>query len=294
MQQRIQSNIYQLARITTAYISHGGGPLPLLEMRATDDVPTKAYHTEMISVLKDLSLDLPKPDLIIVISAHWEEVEVCVTTHPRPTLIYDYYGFPQPAYSIKYPAEGNKAFATSLVKGLKERGVTAHEDSERGFDHGMFIPLSIMYPKADVPCIQMSITSDLSADKHIKLGKALRKAVETATKANSQQKQILILGSGSSFHNMQGFFDNTSDTMRKATRFNNWLQTTMQSKAYSENERSARLVDWSEAPDARYAHPREEHLLPLQVCYGANGKAADKAISLTLLNKPASMFMWHD
>ena len=111
--------------------------------------------------------------------------------------------------------------------------------------------------------------------------------------ANSKQKNILILGSGSSFHNMQGFFDNNRDAMRKATRFNNWLQTTMQSKAYSENERRARLVDWSEAPDARYAHPREEHLLPLHICYGVNSKAADKAISLTLLSKPASMFVWY-
>lgn len=293
MQQRPQSNIHPTARITTAYISHGGGPLPLLEMLSKGEEDTPAYHAEMINVLKGLSIELPKPDLIIVISAHWEEAEVCVTTHPRPSLIYDYYGFPPAAYFIKYPAEGEKGFASSIVTSLKEQGIAARGDNERGFNHGMFIPLSIMYPKADVPCIQMSITSDLYATKHIELGKALRKAVETATTANSSQKHILILGSGSSFHNMQGFFDKASDTMQKATRFNNWLQTTMQSKAYSENVRRARLVDWAEAPDARYAHPREEHLLPLHVCYGTNFKAADKAISLTLLSKPASMFVWH-
>lgn len=293
MQQRIQSNTQPVAQITTAYISHGGGPLPLLEMQSKGDGESPTYHAEMINVLKGLSIELRKPDVIILVSAHWEEKEVCVTTHPQPSLIYDYYGFPPAAYSLKYPAKGEEAFATSIVTSLKEQGIVARGDNKRGFDHGMFIPLSIMYPIADVPCIQISITSDLNANKHIELGKALRKAVETTVTTNAAQKHILILGSGSSFHNMRGFFDNASDAMGKATRFNNWLQKTMQSNVYSENERGALLIDWFNAPNARYAHPREEHLIPLHVCYGANSRAADKAISLKLLSKPASMFVWN-
>ena len=296
MQQRTQTR--PSVRINTAYISHGGGPLPLLEMQSVGEARMPAYHIEMIEALKALSTDLPKPDAVIVISAHWEDTEVCVTTHPEPSLIYDYYGFPKEAYSIEYPAKGEVALATLLLKRLAEQGIAAREDRARGFDHGMFIPLSIMYPSADVPCIQLSITSDLNSEKHVLLGEAIRKAIELGIEpVNSDGKDevnILVLGSGSSFHNMQGFFDSSDDAMRKATRFNNWLQTTMQTSAYSENERKARLVEWYSAPDARYAHPREEHLLPLHVCYGVNNRAADKAMSLTLLTKPASMFVWCD
>ncbi|OJF67310.1 dioxygenase [Alteromonas sp. V450] len=285
-------------QISTAYISHGGGPLPLLEMLTKGEANSPQYHTEMIEALKTLSADLPRPDVIIVISAHWEETEVSVTNNPEPSLIYDYYGFPKEAYSLKYPAKGEVALATLLLKRLAEQGIAVREDRARGFDHGMFIPLSIMYPNAEVPCIQVSITSDLNSEKHVLLGEAIRKAVERGLKpVNSDatdQVNILVLGSGSSFHNMQGFFDSTDDARRKATRFNNWLQTTMQTSAYCENERKARLVKWYSAPDARYAHPREEHLLPLHVCYGVNNRAADKALSLTLLTKPASMFVWCD
>lgn len=298
MQQLKQSNTQSPVRVSTAYISHGGGPLPLLEMQSKGEGKAGNYHGEMIEALKSLASDLPKPDAIIVISAHWEESEVSVTTHPHPPLIYDYYGFPKEAYSIKYAANGQATFANSIVKRLAGQGIAVRGDKVRGFDHGMFIPLSIMYPKADVPCIQVSITSDLAPSKHMELGQALRKAAEvsmdTSSNANDSQRNILILGSGSSFHNMHGFFDSALDATRKATEFNNWLQTTMQANAFSENERKGRLLDWSTAPDARYAHPREEHLIPLHVCYGANNKAADKAVSLTLLSKPASMFVWYN
>ncbi|MCP3702240.1 MAG: dioxygenase, partial [Alteromonas sp.] len=144
MQQRTQTR--PSVRINTAYISHGGGPLPLLEMQSEGEARTPAYHIEMIEALKALSTDLPKPDAVIVISAHWEDTEVCVTTHPEPSLIYDYYGFPKEAYSLEYPAKGEVALATLLLKRLAEQGIAAREDRARGFDHGMFIPLSIMYP----------------------------------------------------------------------------------------------------------------------------------------------------
>lgn len=298
MQQRMETHTHLPVRISTAYISHGGGPLPVLEMQSNGKGIASGYHAEMIEALTLISSELPKPDAIIVISAHWEESEVSVTSHCQPPLIYDYYGFPKEAYSIKYAANGQVALASSIVTSLSEQGIAAHQDGVRGYDHGLFIPLSIMYPKADVPCIQVSLTSDLDPSNHLKLGQALRKAVEdsvdTLVSNNTSQRHVMIIGSGSSFHNMQGFFDNAGGARRKATRFNNWLQTTMQTNAYSENERKARLIEWFKAPDARYAHPREEHLIPLHVCYGINNKAADKAISLMLLSKPASMFVWYN
>lgn len=297
MQHQMQTQIQRPVRISTAYISHGGGPLPLLEMQSRDAGKLPRNHSEMIEALKAFSAELPKPDAIIVVSAHWEASEVRVTAHPQPPIIYDYYGFPEEAYSLNYPAKGEVSLATSLVNGLAEQGIDVRGDTTRGFDHGMFIPLSIMYPDGDIPCIQVSITSDLNAAKHIELGQALRKVAEAGLVTSSENtntafRHILVLGSGSSFHNMQGFFDSSTSAVRKATRFNNWLQTTLQSSVYSENDRKSRLIDWLNAPDARYAHPREEHLMPLHVCYGVNNRKVDKAISLTVLTKPASMFFW--
>ncbi len=297
MQHQMQTQIQRPVRISTAYISHGGGPLPLLEMQSRDAGKLPRNHSEMIEALKAFSAELPKPDAIIVVSAHWEASEVRVTAHPQPPIIYDYYGFPEEAYSLNYPAKGEVSLATSLVNGLAEQVIDVRGDTTRGFDHGMFIPLSIMYPDSDIPCIQVSITSDLNAAKHIELGQALRKVAEAGLVTSSENtntvfRHILVLGSGSSFHNMQGFFDSSTSAVRKATRFNNWLQTTLQSSVYSENDRKSRLIDWLNAPDARYAHPREEHLMPLHVCYGVNNRKVDKAISLTVLTKPASMFFW--
>ncbi|QDG35004.1 dioxygenase [Alteromonas mediterranea] len=279
-------------RISTAYISHGGGPLPLLEIQSQEGEMQTRYHTEMIETLITLPQEIAKPDVIIVISAHWEETVVKVTAGAKPDLIYDYYGFPKQAYSLKYPAKGNAEFANNIVNGLNTKGITAKAERTRGFDHGMFIPLSIMYPGADIPCVQVSLVTGSNkrrdAQFHISLGKALKEIIDNI----GAFEHVLILGSGSSFHNMHGFFDSSEEALHKATRFNNWLQTTMRSSAYSETERKYRLVEWFTGPEAQYAHPKEEHLLPLHVCYGANNKAVDNAFSLTLLTKPASMFLW--
>ncbi|GMM70843.1 class III extradiol ring-cleavage dioxygenase [Alteromonas gracilis] len=277
-------------QITTAYISHGGGPLPLLEMQLSEAAARPNYHREMIDVLTALSEEIPKPNAIVVVSAHWESREINVTTNAYPTLNYDYYGFPEEAYSIRYDAKGEPSLATSIVDGLNKKGINASGNETRGFDHGMFIPLSIMYPDADIPVVQLSLAADLNAAKHVALGEALRDILA----AHQSMDRILVLGSGSSFHNMKGFFDNSDVALKRARNFNAWLQDTVHSSAYSESERKGKLIEWFKGPNALYAHPREEHLLPLHVCYGLNNRASDKAISLTLLTKPASMFMWQN
>lgn len=277
-------------QITTAYISHGGGPLPLLEMQSSEAAARPNYHREMIDVLTALSEEIPKPNAIVVVSAHWESREINVTTNAYPTLIYDYYGFPEEAYSIRYDAIGEPSLATSIVDGLNKKGINARGNGTRGFDHGMFIPLSIMYPDADIPVVQLSLAADLNAAKHVALGEALRDILE----AHQSMDRILVLGSGSSFHNMKGFFDNSDVALKRAHNFNAWLQDTVHSSAYSESERKGKLIEWFKGLNALYAHPREEHLLPLHVCYGLNNRASDKAISLTLLTKPASMFLWQN
>lgn len=276
-------------KITTAYISHGGGPLPILESNRPEGESGENHHKEMIEILQQLSKDIPKPDAIVVVSAHWEEASVNVTTGEQPKLIYDYYGFPASAYRLQYPALGIPNLAASIVSGLQNKGISAVTNSRRGFDHGMFIPLTIMYPNADIPCVQVSLCADLEASKHLDLGKSLRQILEE----RQNYEHVLILGSGTSFHNMRAFFDDSEQAHINAHRFNNWLQDTMASSAIAESARWQQLIEWNRAPGAIFSHPRPEHLIPLHVCYGANERNVDNAISLTLLTKPASMFVWN-
>lgn len=267
-----------MTKLTTAYISHGGGPLPLLG---------DSSHTEMVTTLQQLVSDMDKPDLIIVVSAHWEAPFVSVQSNATPELYYDYYGFPDKAYKIAYPAKGNTHVAEYICETISQNGIASQLEGERGYDHGMFVPLKIMYPNADIPCIQVSLKQTLEPKFHLTLGNVLREAI-----LKSGIDNVLLLGSGSSFHNMSAFFKREQSFYERAAQFDLWLQETMTTKFLENEHRLDALIHWQDAPEATFAHPREEHLLPLHVCYGANQRAADKFYRLTLLDKPASMFLW--
>lgn len=255
------------------YLSHGGGPLPLLG---------DPDHQEMLAVLKELPNKLIQPDAIVVVSAHWEEMQATITSSPQPELIYDYYGFPEPAYQIEYPAPGAPGLAQTLVRRLGERNIPAHLEESRGFDHGLFVPLKIMYPEATIPCVQLSLLSSLDPVQHMELGEALR---------GLDQENILVIGSGFSFHNMRAFFSGTEVDPGNIA-FDEWLTQTCMDDKLDEVERRACLENWSRAPSARYNHPREEHLLPLHVCYGAAQRPASQTIAFRVLGKRARVFLW--
>lgn len=257
------------------YISHGGGPLPLLGDPA---------HSEMVSTLTQLAEGIEKPSAIIVVSAHWEASLPNITSHTSPPLIYDYYGFPEESYSIAYPAPGAPGIANEIFRALNASGIKAELNLERGFDHGVFIPGKIMYPNADIPCVQLSLVNSLDPLLHIEIGRALK---------NLPIDNLLVMGSGFSFHNMRAFF--TNDDKRSDERndaFQNWLLKTVGDPSVSEEDRANRLIAWEDAPHARYCHPREEHLLPLHVCYGLANKASDNAYSVNIMNKQSMMFHW--
>lgn len=257
------------------FISHGGGPLPLLG---------DPDHRELVQHLKTLAGKLPKPDAILVISAHWEARVPTVTTAAQPALIYDYYGFPHESYQITYPCVGDPALAAKVSQALRQAGLAAAEDGGRGLDHGVFVPLKIMYPEADIPAVQLSLMDGLDAERHLDIGEALR---------TLDHGQLLVLGSGFSFHNLRALFD--TDMATKSARnqaFEEWLQETCAGRAINEAERRQRLVEWEMAPHARYCHPREEHLLPLHVCYGMAGKPCDGHIAATIMNTQSGMFHW--
>ena len=257
------------------YASHGGGPLPLLG---------DAAHKELVDTLKHVAAILPKPSAILVISAHWEEGKPTITGGANPSLIYDYYGFPEEAYEITYPAPGEPPLAHRIFNLLKNDGIEAVLDEQRGFDHGVFVPLKIMYPEANIPCVQLSLVNGLSPIEHIRIGKAL---------AGLADDTILILGSGFSFHNLRAFLSpSTSQVLAMNESFEQWLIETCSSHAFSENERERRLVNWTSAPAARFCHPREEHLLPLHICYGLAQSPAKQVFRSRVLGIKASAYLW--
>lgn len=259
---------------TILYISHGAGPLPVLG---------DGKHDEMVAALTDLAATIPRPERILVVSAHWEESRPTVTSGAAPELIYDYYGFPEESYSIRYPAPGDPELARAVAEALVRSGLDCVLDGHRGFDHGMFIPLGIMYPEADIPCVQLSLNASLDAEAHIALGEAL---------SSLDQDGLLVLGSGFSFHNMRAFFSPPGADREQNEGFEAWLIKTLSDTGLPEAERRAGLAAWDRAPFARYCHPREEHLLPLHVCYGLAGQACAAHRELTVFGKKASFYQW--
>ena len=256
------------------YFSHGGGPLPILG---------DPGHKAMVEFMKLLPFQVKKPDAILVISAHWEENAATLTGAQNPALFYDYYGFPEEAYNITYPAPGNPQLAARIAGILEKNHIPAHLDPDRGFDHGLFIPLKLMYPQADIPSLQLSLLHSLDPGAHLALGKALRELMP---------ENILVIGSGFSFHNMRAFSFQGSKTPDQANdAFQNWLIETC-SAALPQSEREQRLIDWEQAPSARYCHPREEHLLPLHVCLGMADKPARLIFDDQILGKRGVAFQW--
>ncbi len=256
------------------YFSHGGGPLPILG---------DPSHQAMLDFMVRLPSQLHQPDAILVVSAHWEESAATLLGAKNPPMFYDYYGFPDEAYNITYPAPGSPELADRLAKRLEENSIPARIDAGRGFDHGLFIPLKMMYPRADIPALQLSLLRGLDPARHIALGKALRSFLS---------ENILLIGSGFSFHNMGAFSWQGGDLPDPANdTFQEWLIETC-TGPISESEREERLIEWQKAPYARYCHPREEHLLPLHVCQGMAEKPAKLVFDDKILGKRSVAFLW--
>ncbi|HBE46297.1 MAG TPA: dioxygenase [Spirochaetaceae bacterium] len=256
------------------FFSHGGGPLPLLG---------DPGHLAMISFMRKLPERLRKPEAILVISAHWEEKTATLLGSANPPMFYDYYGFPPETYSIVYPSPGNPELAARIANLLDEAAIPSRIDTSRGYDHGHFVPLMLMYPEANIPSIQLSLLRGLAPAAHIALGKALRPL---------REENILIIGSGFSYHNLQEFFAESQQRADPANdAFQDWLIDTF-SADIPQDERERRMLDWEKAPSARYCHPREEHLLPLFVCAAIAGGPAELIFDDTILGKRSVAFQF--
>ena len=267
-----QNSLENKAQIV--YFSHGGGPLPILG---------DASHKAMVEFMTGLPVQLSKPEAILVISAHWEESAATLLGAQNPTMFYDYYGFPQEAYEITYPAPGSPELANRIAGTLTKNNIPTRIDPERGFDHGLFIPLKLMYPAADIPCLQLSLIRGLNPAAHIALGQALREL---------RNENILVIGSGFSFHNMRAFDWQGMGVPDPANElFQNWLIEVC-TAPMSQSEREQGLIEWEQAPSARYCHPREEHLLPLHVCLGMAEEPAKLVFDDQILGKRGVAFLW--
>src|SRR5215213_6202147 len=180
-----------MTRLPTFFISHGGGPWPWL------DGHFRRQFDRLEASLVEMVASLPaKPRAILMISGHWEEDRFTVMSGERPGMVYDYSGFPKHTYEIRYAAPGSPAVANRVRDLLEVAGLPVALDAERGYDHGTFAPLAVMYPEAEVPVVQLSLKQGYSPREHLALGRAL----ETL-----REERVLIVGSGLSFHNLRAF-----------------------------------------------------------------------------------------
>jgi 4,5-DOPA dioxygenase extradiol len=227
------------------FISHGSPMMALEDGRA---------HR----FLKSYAAELPRPKAILVASAHWETAEPRVTASAAPPTIHDFGGFPDALHRMVYPAPGDPALATRVVALLREAGFAAATDPARGLDHGAWVPLSLLYPAADIPVLQLSLQTHLGPAHHLRLGAALRPLRDAG---------VLVVGSGSLTHNLMMLRRGTGDTLPPlpwVAAFDQWVADQVAAADV------AALLAWrDQAPHAAENHPSDEHFIPFFVALGA-------------------------
>lgn len=251
------------------FISHGS---PLIAMTRT---PVGAF-------LKGLGSRLPRPRAIVCVSAHWETWFTTVTGSPAPGVIYDFTG-PRPLYEMTYPAPGDPSLAVHVAELLSGNGIETAVDADRGFDHGVWVPLRLMFPEAAVPVVQLSLRSDLDGRRLFATGRALRPL---------REEGVLILASGGAVHNLFEIDRRALDAAptQFARDFDTWLTAAVA------GNRIADLMNWrAAAPAPERSHPYPaEHFLPLFIALGAGGGTAGRPIHSSFMHGSLSMaaFQW--
>lgn len=234
----------------TIFVSHGS---PML---ALQDSPARRF-------LQGLGASLARPTAIVMVSAHWEtRGGPVVSLAPQPATIHDFGGFPQALFDLNYHAPGAPDMAERAAALFEAAGIPVGRDPQRGLDHGAWVPLRLMYPQADVPVLQISLTRGAGPAEHEQLGKAL---------AQLRHEGVLVIGSGSLTHNLYEFRGQRVDAPAPVwvTEFEQWMRERLQVGDH------ASLLNYrSLAPSAQKNHPSEEHLLPLFFAMGAAGTGA--------------------
>lgn len=213
--------------------------------------PMQTYLAGLIDNLPE------RPRAILLVSGHWETPEVTAHVGDGQPLPYDYYGFPEHTYRLRWDAPGAPDVARRAAELLRAAGHSVAEEVARGWDHGVFIPMKVVVPDADIPLAQISLRADLDPEAHIAMGRAL---------APLRDEGVLIVGSGMSFHNLRARGPRVKPV---ATEWDDALTGAVTDP--DPKARASRAAAWSDLPHAHFAHPREEHLLPLMVALGAGG-----------------------
>jgi len=228
------------------YISHGS---PMLALEPGASGPALAR----------LAAELPKPRAIVIVSAHWESNELLVSGNPQPETRHDFGGFPKALFEVQYPAPGDPQLATEVVELLKRSDLPARIDSKRPFDHGVWVPLSLMYPQADIPVVQVSLPTRGGPALQTRVGQAL---------SSLREHGVLLIGSGSITHNLRelDWHAGPESVEPWAKVFRDWMIDRLEA-----NDEAALHNYRQQAPNAVRNHPSDEHLLPLYFARGAGG-----------------------
>jgi len=223
----------------------GGAPDPMWQ-------PMQDHLAGLIATLPE------RPRAVLMVSGHWEAETITVHVGERPPLLFDYYGFPDHTYRLRWDAPGAPDVARRAATLLRAAGHAVAEEAERGWDHGVFIPMMVMNPSADLPLAQLSLRADLDPAAHLAIGRAL---------APLRDEGVLIVGSGMSFHNLRARGPAVTPVAAE------W-DAALAAAATDPDpaKRAARIADWESLPHARFAHPEAGHLLPLMVALGAGGE----------------------
>ena len=239
----------------------------------------RAAWSELETYLREFAATLEqRPCAILAISGHWEEDRPTVNAGAAPALLFDYGGFPEHTYQLTWPAPGSPEIAARVRDLLGSAGIDSKDDTTRGWDHGVFVPMKVMFPAADIPLVQLSLQEGLDPARHLEIGRALKPL---------REEGVLIIASGQSYHNMRGFMGAGGRADPAAEAFDTWLREAM----LDGQARDRALLDWEQAPGARQAQPREDHLLPLMVAAGAaTGEPGRVAFHGHALGKPISGF----
>jgi len=251
----------QTERQPAIFLPHGGGPCFFMDWTWG---PADTWNATQ-RFLEGLAATLPaRPKAILVVSGHWEEQAFTASSAAKPELIFDYSGFPEHTYRLRWPAPGEPELAVRVAGLLEQAGLPSALSADRGYDHGVFVPMKVAFPQAEIPVVTLSLATNLDPALHLAAGRALMPL---------RDEGVLIVGSGMSFHNLRAYFG--PETVERARAFDAWLTEAVAQPAA---RRDALLSNWRAAPFAAYSHPREEHLIPLMVVAGAGGEAAGTRI----------------
>jgi len=224
------------------FISHGAPTLPV------EDSPTRHF-------LEQLGQELPRPRAIVVVSAHWESMQPIVNLAEQPGTMHDFGGFPSILYTLRYPASTDLALAADVLDRLRQAGLQPGSTTQRSLDHGMWTPLMLMYPQADIPLVMVSLPHAANAERYFQLGRALRAL---------RDDNVMIIASGSYTHNLWQMGPDGSTTPAWAARFASWMDQALQERRVND------VLQWKQlAPFAQENHPSDEHFNPLLFALGA-------------------------